>query len=361
MHILITGAAAFIGRNLLAHLEPAGHTLWPVDQSIKEAQLSEAIANADFVFHLLRADAPMEEAPTAEELAFTQTLLTRLESAKQPPVVMAGADEVMDEALAAYGQRTGAPVHYFHLAEVFGKWSRPNHRSTVATLCTKITRDLPVTLEQPDQVLQLCYIDDVTEALCTAMEGRTQAGHHSVEPVYTLTLGELALRLSSYKEMRNLLDVPDQSDGLTHKLYATYLSYLPPDDFVRNPVVHSDQRGSFTELLHMGGYGQLSLNVSKPGIVKGEHWHRTKHEKFIVIQGEGIIRLRKPGDSTPISYRVSGETRTVVDIPPGYAHNIENVGQEDLYTLMWINERFDPADTDAYPMPVTPPKTGGNP
>lgn len=360
MHILITGAKAFIGRNLLAHLEHAGHTLWAVDAESTASDLSEAIANANFVFHLSWADAPKEEEPTAAQQAFTHDLLAGLEAAKQPPVVTAGACAAMEESLIAYGQRTGASVYSYQSAEVFGKWSRPNHRSIVATLCTRITRGLPVEPAKPDQILYLCYIDDVIEALCAAMEGRVHGFRHSVEPVYTLTLGELALRLNRFKDMRDRLDVPDQSDGLTHKLYATYLSFLPPDDFARSPVVHSDQRGSFTELLHMEGHGQVSLNVSKPGIIKGEHWHRTKHEKFIVIQGEGIIRLRKPGDSTPISYRVSGENRTVVDIPPGYAHNIENVGQSDLYTLMWINERFDPADTDAYPLLVIPPNTTGN-
>lgn len=356
MHILITGAKGFLGRNVLAHLEyrtpSSGDTLCPIDRGTPRQQLTEAIASADFVFHLAEPDQP------EAGLAFILDLLNGLEAAKKPPVLTAGGTSEAEEALQGYHQRTGSPVYAFRLPQVFGKWSRPNQGDRVATLCTRLTRGLPAEVENPEESLQLAYVDDVVEAFCQAMEGKMpcEASYCTVTPVYTLTAGELKRRLASYGEMRNRLDVPDQSDPLTHKLYATYLSYLPPDDFARTPVIHSDQRGSFTELMHMDGYGQLSLNVSKPGIVKGEHWHRTKHEKFIVIQGEGIIRLRKPGDGTVISYRVSGETRTVVDIPPGYAHNIENLGETDLYTLMWINERFDPASTDAYPMPVVPDK-----
>ncbi|MBE5793738.1 MAG: SDR family oxidoreductase [Clostridiales bacterium] len=355
MHILITGATDFLGRNLRTHLEnrtpSAGDRIIPISPADDPDQLAEAIDKADFVFHLMDAQ------QAAAHPSFLPDLLKGLAAAKKPPVLTAGATAEADESLRTYHQRTGAPVYSYHLAQVFGKWARPNQSSIVATLCTRLTRGLPLPVEFPEETVMLVYVDDVVDAFCRRMEEPSSGIHPActVEPVYTIPVSELAQRLSSYGDMRNRLDVPDQSDPLTHKLYATYLSYLPPEDFSRTPVVHPDERGSFTELLHMDGYGQLSLNVSKPGIVKGEHWHRTKHEKFIVIQGEGMIRLRKLGDNTVISYRVSGETRTVVDIPPGYAHNIENLGDTDLYTLMWINERFDPSCTDAYPMPVVNP------
>jgi len=156
--------------------------------------------------------------------------------------------------------------------------------------------------------------------------------------------------------MRDHLDTPDQSDPLTAKLYATYLSFLPPEDFARTPVVHADWRGSFTELIHMGGHGQVSVNISKPHITKGEHWHHTKHEKFIVLSGEGVIRFRKPEETTVISYHVSGDAPQIVDIPPGYTHNIENTGDTDMITLMWANECFDPARPDTFRLLVEPEK-----
>ena len=156
--------------------------------------------------------------------------------------------------------------------------------------------------------------------------------------------------------MRNLLDCPDQSDPLTAKLYATYLSFLPPDDFSRAPVAHTDARGSFAELLHLGGHGQVSVNVAKPHIVKGEHWHHTKHEKFVVVSGEGVIRLRRLGDETVIAYKVCGDVPQIVDIPPGYTHNIENTGDTDMVTLMWANECYDPANPDTFRLNVQPDK-----
>ena len=349
MHILITDPAGFLGRNLLAHLEQAlpdiGHVLHPLEVTAPSDTIAQNVAAADFVFHLTDASPD-----------FTAALLAGLTGAKKPPVLFAASDERSKEALHSYSQRTGAPVYLYHLSHPFGKWSLP-HLNPVADLCNRLSRGLPPGGFDPETELHLTYIDDIIAAWLRVLDGKPEGTppHCTVEPCYSIKMGELAVRLASYGQMRDRLDVPDQSDPLTGKLYATYLSFLPPHDFARTPVVHADNRGSFTELMHFGGYGQISLNVSRPGIVKGEHWHHTKHEKFIVIQGEGIIRLRKPGDPTVITYRVSGETRTVVDIPPGYAHNIENIGDADLLTLMWINERFDPAaPPDTCPMPVSP-------
>jgi UDP-2-acetamido-2,6-beta-L-arabino-hexul-4-ose reductase len=299
---------------------------------------------------------------------FTVSLLEKLEAAKKPPVLLTGSIQAAldnpygqsklaaEQALLAYGRRTGAPVYPYRLPNAFGKWSRPNYNSAVATFCSNLTRGLPITVNDPDVLLNLAYIDDIVAEFIRALQGNAKRDGDlcRVEPVHRIRLGDLADTLRSFGDMRNRLDVPDQSDPLTRKLYATYLSFLPPDDFARTPVIHSDNRGSFTELMHLGGYGQVSLNISKPHITKGEHWHHTKHEKFIVIQGEGVIRFRKPGDETVISYRVSGETQTVVDIPPGYTHNIENLGDTDMLTIMWANECFDPAHPDTYRLPVAP-------
>lgn len=349
MHILITDPAGFLGCNLLAHLEQAlpesGHVLHPLEVTAASDIIAQNAATADFVFHLTDA------APD-----FTAALLAGLASAKKPPVLFAAPEKKSHEALLSYSQRTGASVYLYCLPHPFGKWSLP-HLNPVANLCNRLSRGLPYGEFDPETELHLTYIDDIIAAWLRVLDEQPKDAPPlcTVEPIYTIKMGELVARLTSYGQMRDRLDVPDQSDPLTSKLYATYLSFLPPHDFARTPVVHTDNRGSFTELMHFGGYGQISLNVSKPGIVKGEHWHHTKHEKFIVIQGEGVIRLRKPGNPTLLTYKVSGETRTVVDIPPGYAHNIENVGDTDLLTLMWINERFDPAaPPDACPMPVSP-------
>ncbi len=373
MHILITGAKGFIGRNLLMELEQlAGaedYTLHPIDVDTAPEALEEGIRQADFVFHLAGVNRPQnpEEFATGNR-DFTISLLERLEAAKKPPVLLSSSIQAAldnpygrsklaaEEAVLSYSHRTGTAVYPYRLPNAFGKWSRPNYNSAVATFCSNLTRGLPITVNDPDVVLTLAYIDDIVAEFIRALNGHANRDGElcRVEPVHQIRLGDLADRLRSFGDMRNRLDVPDQSDPLTRKLYATYLSFLPPDDFARTPVIHTDNRGSFTELLHLGGYGQVSLNISKPHITKGEHWHHTKHEKFIVIQGEGIIRFRKPGDETVISYRVSGETQTVVDIPPGYTHNIENLGDTDMLTIMWANECFDPAHPDTYRLPVAP-------
>jgi len=346
LHILITDPKGFFSRNLLSHLEqlPSGHVLHLLDVNDSKEIIAEAAAEADFVFHLT------DTAP-----AFTATLLEELSAAKKPTVLSVVSGDTA-APLYSYSQHTGAPVYLYSLPHPFGKWSLP-HANTVASLCNRLSRGIPLAAFDPHSELQLTYMDDIAAEWLQALEGKPNGTPPlcTVEPSYSIRMGELVERLKSYGQMRDRLDVPDQSDALTHKLYATYLSFLPPHDFARTPVVHADRRGSFTELMHFGGYGQISLNVSKPGIVKGEHWHHSKHEKFIVIQGEGTIRLRKPDDPTVLIYRVSGEMRTVVDIPPGYAHHIENTGDTDLLTLMWINERFDPsAPPDACPMPVLP-------
>jgi len=373
LHILVTGAKGFIGRNLMMELEQraqtTGDVLCPIDLDTPARQLEEAIRQADFVFHLAGVNRPRDPAEfTTGNRDFTVSLLSRLEAAKKPPVVLTSSIQAAlenpygqsklaaEEALAAYGRRTGSAVFPYRLPNAFGKWSRPNYNSAIATFCSNLTRGLPITVNDPAVELTLVYIDDIVAEFLQALDGcaNRQGEFCAVEPVHRIRLGDVAELLRSFGEMRNRLEAPDQSDPFTRKLYATYLSFLPPDDFARTPVIHSDERGSFTELLHLGGHGQVSLNVSKPHITKGEHWHHTKHEKFIVVQGEGIIRFRKPGDSTVISYRVSGDTRTVVDIPPGYTHNIENLGDTDLLTIMWANECFDPAHPDTYRLPVAP-------
>lgn len=371
MNILITGARGFMGKNLRSALTGRcgdAHRLMLVDVPHTEEQLRAAAAEADFVFHLAGVNRPTDPADFQKGNAdFTQHLLELLkENGKRPPVLLSSSIQAAlenpygqsklsaEQAVADYGRETGSAVYLYRLPNVFGKWSRPNYNSAVATFCHNVARGLPITVNDPSVTLRLVYIDDVVEEFLRAMEGQPHREGEwcTVQPVHEVNLGHMAELIQSFPALRDSLTAPDQRDPLVKKLYATYLSFLPPEDFSRPTVTHADQRGSFTELLHMGSRGQVSLNVSKPHITKGDHWHQTKHEKFIVLQGEGVIRFRKVGDSTVIAYKVSGENLTVVDIPTGYTHSIENTGDTDMLTLMWANEVFDPAHPDTLRLPV---------
>lgn len=376
MNILITGARGFMGRNLchtLRTLRPED-TLYEVDIHTAEEALAQGAQQADFVFHLAGVNRPEHTDEFMQgNRDFTQHLMTLLEKGKMPPVWLSSSIQAAldnpygqskragEAAVRSYGQRTGANVYIYRLPNAFGKWSRPNYNSAVATFCYNIAHGLPITVNDPSVRLRLCYIDDIVAECMRALEGhptQTENGLCAVKPEHTILLGEMAELLRSFHKMRDHLDTPDQNDPLTAKLYATYLSFLPLEDFARTPVVHADWRGSFTELIHMGGHGQVSVNISKPHITKGEHWHHTKHEKFIVLSGEGVIRFRRPEETTVISYRVSGDVPQVVDIPPGYTHNIENTGDTDMITLMWANECFDPARPDTFRLTVQPEEEG---
>lgn len=374
MRIMITGAGGFMGRNLcevLRECRPEDR-LDLIDLATTREALESAAAEADFVFHLAGVNRPRDPDEFMRGNGdFTLELTALLERGKRPPVVLASSIQAAldnpygaskraaEDAVAAYARCCETRAYLYRLPNVFGKWSRPNYNSVVATFCHNIARGLPITVNDPAAQVPLVYIDDVAAAFVRALEGAAMPdaeGRYAVKPEYRITVGDLAAMLGRFRDMRDRLECPDQSDPLTAKLYATYLSFLPPEDFARPTVTHADARGSFTELLHLGGHGQVSVNVSRPHITKGEHWHHTKHEKFVVLSGEGVIRFRRPGDATVISYRVSGEVPQVVDIPPGYTHNIENTGDTDMITLMWANECFDPARPDTIRLPVEAPK-----
>ena len=380
MKILITGAHGFVGRNLMETLKavrdgkdrtrglPTELELLTYTHQSPEGALEAYCAEADFVFHLAGVNRPeTEDEFLTGNRDLTARLLSALEKAGNPcPVLLTSSIQALrdnpygrsklagEDLVRSYGARTGAKTLIYRLPNIFGKWCRPNYNSVVATFCHNVARGLPITVNDPSVTLRLVYIDDVVEEFLRAMEGQPHREGEwcTVQPVHEVNLGHMAELIQSFPALRDSLTAPDQSDPLVKKLYATYLSFLPPEDFSRPTVTHADQRGSFTELLHMGSRGQVSLNVSRPHITKGDHWHQTKHEKFIVLQGEGVIRFRKVGDSTVIAYKVSGENLTVVDIPTGYTHSIENTGDTDMLTLMWANEVFDPAHPDTLRLPV---------
>ena len=384
MRVLVTGAKGFVGKNLcLALGRMEGVEVLRYDLGNTRAELEEWAGSCDFVFHLAGVNRPKDPAEFATGNAgFTEELLALLARRPVPVLLSSSIQAALDndygkskaaaeEAVRAYGARTGAPVYVFRLANVFGKWCRPNYNSAVATWCHNIARDLPIMVRDPAATVTLVYIDDVVESFLGNLDlatkntkdtkGKNDESHGSlrslrqndtlsVEPSYTKSLGEIVELIRSFHDEPRTLDVPDQRDGFAKKLYATYLSCLPEDQFAYPLTMHCDARGSFTEILHTAERGQVSVNVSRPGITKGQHWHHTKHEKFLVVSGEGAIRFRKMDDPSAkvITYRVSGAKLEVVRIPPGYTHNIENLGTTDMVTVMWANEVFDPQRPDTF-------------
>lgn len=365
--LLVTGAAGFVGRNLVAKLRAVGYdNLLLFDIASSAGDLEEYAAKAEFVFHLAGVNRPKnpEEFYTGNA-DLTDRLLTLLrQNSNKAPVLVtsstqagngtdyAKSKEAAEAAVFTHSTLNGSDVFVYRLPGVFGKWSRPAYNSVVATFCHNVAQGLPLEIRDESYEFPLCYIDDVVHSFVSVMQGTVpepaDGNFMGINPVYTVTLGRLAGLIQSFRQSRNNLQVPNMEDDFTRKLYATYLSYLPVDEFSYPLQMNTDERGSFTEFLRSPERGQVSVNIAKPGIVKGNHWHNTKNEKFLVVQGSAVIRFRKVGGEEVLEYPVNGDTLTVVDIPTGYTHNIENVGDEDLVTVMWANEAFDPNNPDTY-------------
>ncbi len=382
MKLLVTGAKGFVGRNLVAALEnirdgkdaasplPADLAIYAYDVDSDPGLLDRYCADCDFVFHLAGVNRPQDPAEFMQgNFGFASQLLDTLKKHKNTcPVLLSsstqaalanpyGESKKAGEALFFdYAEETGVRVYVYRFPNVFGKWCRPNYNSAVATFCHHIARGEPIAVRDRAHEMTLVYIDDVVQELLRAAAGEPTAdGRFCRVPVeHHTTLGEIVDLLYSFRESRRTLAVPDMTDGsLSKKLYATYLSYLPPEDGLSYPLtVHADARGSFTEVLRTKSCGQVSVNVSRPGVTKGQHWHHTKNEKFLVVSGRGAIRFRKPDETKVYTYFVSGDKPEVVDIPPGYTHSIENLGDTDMVTLMWCSECFDPTRPDTYALEV---------
>ena len=380
MNILITGAKGFIGRNLVAELnnikegKAKGYGLSPeltvfeYDMGTDPSLLDGFCRDADFVFHLAGVNRPKEQGEFMEgNFGFTSVLLDALKRhGNNCPVMLASSIQAEldnpygvskkagEDLLFDYGREVGAEVLVYRFPNVFGKWCRPNYNSAVATFCNNVANDLPIQVNDRSVNMTLVYIDDVVRELISALEGKPyRVGEFCSVPVeHKITLGEIVDLIYSFKESRVSLQVADLSDGFTKKLYSTYLSYLPVDGFSYLLKMNVDERGSFTEFLKSPDRGQVSINISKPGITKGQHWHHTKNEKFLVVSGKGVIRFRKIDEEKVYEYFVSGDKLEVVDIPVGYTHNIENLGDIDMVTVMWVNEVFDPEHPDTFFLPV---------
>lgn len=378
MKILVTGAKGFIGKNLITALNnirtgkdklfglSEDITVYEYDIDSNPALLDLYCSDCDFVFNLAGVNRPKEESEFIKgNYGFTSILLDTLKIYKNNcPVMISSSIQAAlsnaygkskkagEDLIFQYGRETGATVCVYRFSNVFGKWCRPNYNSVIATFCYNIARGLPIQINDRSVVMNLVYIDDVVEELINALCGKPHMdteGYCYVPVTHTITLGEIADLLYSFKESRKNLSVPDMTDkGLIKKLYATYLSYLPEEQFCYPLKMNVDERGSFTEILRTSDRGQFSVNILKPGITKGNHWHHTKNEKFVVVSGKGLIRFRKIDSNKIIDYRVSGDKIEVVDIPTGYTHSIVNEGETDLVTFMWCSECFDSEKPDTY-------------
>lgn len=361
--ILVTGAGGFLGKNLVAELRNQGYEnllLYTRNHTLND--LEEYAKHCDFVFHLAGVNRPENEIEyMTGNYSFTNELLDLLKkhNNKSPILISSSIQASNDnpygvskkageELLFEYSKETGTEVFVYRLPNLFGKWSKPNYNTVIATYCYNIARNLDIQVNNPNVELTLCYIDDVMEEFINALIGNaTKVDNYcNVKSTHSIKLGELAELIKGFKESRATLSVPNMNDALTKKLYSTYLSFLPEDKFLYDLKMNVDNRGAFTEFIRTPERGQVSVNVSKPGITKGNHWHHTKNEKFLVVSGEGLIRFREINSVDIIEYRVSGEKLQVVDIPVGYTHSIVNIGNSDLVTVMWVNESFNPETPD---------------
>ena len=399
MNILITGAAGFVGKNLSAALAAIRdgkdrthpgltvENIYCYDIDTPVSVLEEGCEKANFVFNLAGVNRPQNQAEFMEgNFGFASTLLDMLKKHRNTcPVMLSSSIQATligryaghpygeskkagEELFFAYGEETGAKVLVYRFPNLFGKWCRPNYNSAVATFCNNYANDLPITVSDPSVELELLYIDDLVAEMIAALEGREhrcefegvdtvlcENGRYCAAPVtHKVTLGQIVAYLDSFKAQPNTLVMPSiPENSFQKKLYSTYLSYLPKEKASFSLKMNVDARGSFTELMKTADHGQFSVNISLPGITKGQHWHHTKWEFFIVVAGHGLIQQRRIGSDEVLNFEVSGDKIEAVHMLPGYTHNIINLSEtENLVTVMWANEAFDPGKPDTFFEPV---------
>jgi UDP-2-acetamido-2,6-beta-L-arabino-hexul-4-ose reductase len=364
--VLVTGSEGFIGKNLLAHLRQRkeldiiGH-----DIGDTKAMLKSALERSDFVFHLAGVNRPKDASEfISGNKDLTEEILGIIAATgRKTPVLISSSIQAAlenpygksklaaEEAVFAYGKAQGVNVYVFRLPNVFGKWCRPNYNSVVATWCHNTANGLPIQINNPSTELTLVYIDDVVNAFISAFEGKLTPeadGFCRVPLVYNISLGEMADTLAAFATSRKNLVMPSLDDDFVRKLYGTWLSYLPEDGFGYPLEMKRDDRGWLAEFIKSKAFGQVFVSRTKPGVTRGNHWHHTKVEKFLVISGTAIIRFRKIDTAEVIEYSVSGNELKVLDIPVGYTHSITNTGSEDLITIFWADEIFNSETPDTY-------------
>lgn len=366
--VVVTGAKGFIGRHLMEALNRRPDVAvrgFDIDSSPEV--LVEALRETDVVFHLAGVNRPerVEEYEEGNHL-LTRKLCSILEEAGGTPMVIFSSSHQADmdnpygksklraeDALREWSKRVGAGVAVFRLKNVFGKWCRPDYNSVVATFCRNMAIGLPLSISDAAKKIELVYIDDVISAFMDCLERPPQGcEHRDVSPSFIVTLEDLARQIEMFRDSRHSLILPDFFDLFTKRLYATYISYLKDDEFAYPLTIRSDARGELAEFLKQDHFGQLFISRTKSGVSRGDHFHHTKVEKFLVVEGDAVIRFRRIDGAEIVEYRVNGRDFKVVDIPPGYTHSIENVGPGDLITLFWADEAFDPKTSDTYPSDV---------
>ncbi len=395
MNILVTGANGFVGKNLCAALKNVKlgydkthpnlsiENIYEYDVDSDLEDLDVFCADADFVFNLAGVNRPKDNSEfMAGNYGFASTLLNKLKShGNKCPIMLSSSIQATlagrfgnseygrskkagEDLFFDYSKETGAKVLVYRFSNLFGKWCRPNYNSAVATFCNNLANDLPIQVNDPNVDMELIYIDDLVDEMFLALEGRAhhcefngietvwkEDGRYCAVPVsHEIKLGEIVDLLHTFKTQPQTLLMPSMPNGsFEKKLFSTYLSYLPKEKAIYDLKMNVDNRGSFTELVKSADKGQVSINISKPGITKGQHWHHTKWEIFIVVSGHGLIQMRKEGHDEVLEYEVSGEKIQAVYMLPGYTHNIINLSDtQDLITVMYCNEMFDPSHPDTF-------------
>jgi UDP-2-acetamido-2,6-beta-L-arabino-hexul-4-ose reductase len=373
--VMVTGASGFLGRHMIDALSRLKDiSVVPIDRKSSEEDLREGLGKVEFIWHLAGVNRPNGEAEfqTGNE-GLTRDILAMLRAmGRRPTIVFSSSVQAAldnpygrskrkaEEAIEDWASETGVQALIYRLPNLFGKWSRPNYNSVVATFCHNIAQGLPIAVADTARLLQLAYVDYVVAAMVSVALRSTDASGSGigktlwpqVSPTFQITLGELAARISSFREVRNNLKIPDFGDDLNRCLYATYLSHLSPSDFAYSLDRKTDSRGSLAEFVKFQSGGQIFVSRTSPGVTRGNHYHHTKTEKFLVLEGQAVVRFRAVQGTQVIEHRVDGRDFRVIDIPPGYAHSIENLGNGDLVTLFWANEVFDPLRPDTYFIPV---------
>ena len=368
MKVLVTGSAGFVARNLCVALS---HTqdidLSSYDGDSPPSYLASSLSSADIIFHLAGVNRPksIDEFETGNAVFTVELCRTLLAMGRKPKIVLSSSVQAESDnpygtskraaeaALRDYAQQSGAAGVVYRLKNLFGKWCRPNYNSVTAAFCHNLAHGLPIQISDPFNIVDLTYIDDVVAAFLAELTD-LRPGFRMAAPLpsHEINLGDLAALITSFRDSRRTLVLPDLSQPFVRALHATYLSYLPADAFAYALHIKADERGSLAEWIKQPGVGQIFISHTKPGITRGNHYHHTKVEKFLVVQGDAVIRFRQIQGDQVIEYPVRGEEYKVVDIPPGYTHSIQNVGSGDLVTLFWASEIFDPNRPDTLFEPV---------
>jgi len=376
-NVMVTGASGFLGRHMIEALSRIEkYRVVSIDRRSSAEELRAGLEKSDVIWHLAGVNRPMEEVEfQIGNEGFTKYILEMLRQiGRRPTIVFSSSIQatldnpygrskrLAEKAIEEWASEANAQAVIFRLPNLFGKWCRPNYNSVTATFCHNIARGLPITVSDPRRQLELAYVDDVVAAMvsvnsmppdiCASDIGKIM--WPQIPRLFRITLGELAARISLFREMRASVKLPDFGDDLNRCLYATYLSHLEPCDFAYSLDRKNDSRGTLAEFIKLQSGGQIFVSRTGPGITRGNHFHHTKTEKFLVLEGQAVVRFRALYGSEVFEHRVDGKDFRVIDIPPGYTHSIENLGTGDLVTLFWANEVFDPSRPDTFYLPVLP-------